>query len=238
MGAGLTVVRQSYGVNTDMDMNLAWSYRLEMGENKLQFGLLGNLRHVAIDYTKLNQKNPGEDPVFNQNGGRTTDSKPNFGAGMMYTTPTYFFGLSVPRLLKYDIDDGTGAENTLTYGQIFYGTAGYVFDLANEMKFKPSTLVRVSPGSAVNFDLNGEVLFNEVLWLGLSFRSNAVRWVPNATVVMAQFQINDFLKAGYSADFSLVGNLGRAGGWVGTHEILVNMNFALFDEHAVQTIYF
>lgn len=235
MGVGVTFLNDQYAITSRNEFNLAYSYKLTMGEKKLSFGLQGGFSALRMDYGRLNPKDA--DDVNFSTAENITDSKPNFGFGAMYATPLYFVSLSVPKLLGHDVDDGT-ETTTNRYRSHIYLHTGYIFDLANEIKIKPSVLVKYVNGSPVNIDINGSILLEESLWLGLSFRNSSADLIPNSLVIMSQLQVTDLIKVGYSYDFIFNNDLRRAAGWFSTHEFMVNVNFPLFDQQAVQTVYY
>src|SRR5699024_12533451 len=83
---------------------------------------------------------------------------PNIGAVFLYYTDHWYVGFSVPNLLESKHLDADGHE----FGKEarhFFATAGYVFDITNNFKLKPSTLVKSAFGSPISFDVNLNALF-------------------------------------------------------------------------------
>lgn len=239
MGAGITVARESYGITTNTEIQAAFAYHLRLKEDKLNFGVLGSFNRYNIDYSsdKLNT-NPefASDPNIDQTSS-IIESSPNFGFGAMYTAKRYFVGVSVPKIVSVNIED-ENTSSSLNFLRHYYLTGGYIIKLSSGAIIKPSALVRIPSGAAntpTNIDLNGSVLLKEKLWLGTSFRTSTKGQILSSVVLMAQIQLNDFIKFGYSMDTYTGGELLRASKFA-THEVMLNINFPVFGSQAVQEI--
>jgi len=91
-----------------------------------------------------------------------------------YSIPTgrnrIYASLSAPRILNNDSNTNRDFEalDNISY----YFTAGGVIDLTKAVKFKPAVLIKATNGAPVSYDLTGNFLFNEKIWLGGSYRIN------------------------------------------------------------------
>lgn len=72
--------------------------------------------------------------------------------------------------------------------------AGYVFDLTQDIKFKPAVLSKLVVGTPLQVDISGNFLFNEKLMIGIAYRWSA------ALSAMVGFQISDGMYIGYGYD--------------------------------------
>jgi hypothetical protein len=81
----------------------------------------------------------------------------------------------------------------------------------------------------VEFDINANLLYDEVLWLGLSYKSS------KQVVMLTQFKINDQLQFGYSYTIS-AGPIRTAE--LGSHEVMVNYRFWYNKRGVVSPRYF
>ena len=104
---------------------------------------------MDVDYTKLNIYDD-TDPRFQNN----VDNKlqPQIGAGVYYNTDRFYAGVSVPNFLTtkhYDESNLTDPDfQTVAAERLHYFfITGYVFDLSENLKFKPATLVKLVSGS-------------------------------------------------------------------------------------------
>ncbi len=250
MGAGITVSKESYGITSNTEVQLALAYHLRFRENKLNFGVTGGFNNYSIDFANrgsdVNNANAhkllikSEDP--NLQNVTFRKNAPNFGFGAIYTAKHFFAGVSIPKFIATEIS----SENKVTAIQFlrhYYITGGYVIKLVSGVVVKPSLLFRVVDkvqntagveGTRVNIDMNISAYFKEKIWVGASFRKTD-RKTLGSVVLMGQVQLNDYLKAGYSFDVPTDSQLRRAGR-LATHEIMLNINFPLLDKQATQEI--
>ena len=94
----------------------------------------------------------------------------------------------------------------------YYLTAGYLFDLSTNVKFKPSFLIKEGKGAPTNYDINAMFLFMEQLWVGGSYRSNMKIWNDNlqeglnkrnAVAAIIEIFPTERLRLGYAYDHNL-----------------------------------
>ncbi len=204
MGLGLTIVHDQLGPAVESNVTIDYSYTINTSDvAQLSFGLKGGLDVLDVDFTKLNIADQGD--VFEQN----VDSKlqPQIGAGVYYNTEKFYAGLSVPNFLntkhfeESEISNIIGNPNNFT-GQTtaaerlhYFMIAGYVFDINENLKFKPATLVKVVSGSPLEWDASANFLINEKFTIGASYRWSA------AISAMAGFQVSDEIFIGVAYDY-------------------------------------
>ena len=213
---GLMADYLTYGVTKDVGIYAFYAYSVRMGKGKLSMGLKGGLDLSNTNYNRLQfpDGNPA-DPLL------TGDMKytlPNVGAGLYYYTDKYFAGLSVPSLLTYRRDEADQFKVTPDYTHFkTYFSAGTVIRFADAFKVKPSVLVRYSMQEPLEVDLNANLIFGDLLWVGSSYRM-----AEKAVVALLDLQITPQLKLGYSYDYQL-GHLSNYTS--GTHEVSIRYEF-------------
>ena len=153
------------------------------------------------------------DVAFNENINRTY---PNIGIGAFYFTDHYYLGLSAPNMLSTKhIENENGVVATGVQSVHYYFTGGYVFDINENLKFKPAFMGKAVKGSPLALDITANVLINEKLEAGLGYR------VGDAVSELVNFRVTPDLRIGYAYDYtkSILGSYNS-----GSHEI-----FILFD---------
>lgn len=199
MGLGLSIVRDEIGPAVESNVNIDYSYTINTSDAaELSFGLKAGLDLLDVNFNKLNIFD--ENDVFEQN----IDNKiqPQIGAGVYFNTDKFYAGLSVPNFLtskhfdestleNYDFDDDVAPAERLHYFLI----AGYVFDINENLKFKPATLVKAVSGSPLQWDASANFLIYDKLTLGASYRWSA------ALSAMAGFQVSDQIFIGFGYDY-------------------------------------
>lgn len=196
VGLGLTVVNDKIGPTSENNFAVDFSYRFNVSENyKLSFGLKGSANILNVDFTKLNIYNPA-DPRFQNNiDNRFTT---NVGAGIYLNSDKSYIGLSIPYLLESKHYDGTATNSSSTFiaseKQHFYLIAGHVFDVNDNLQFKPSLLTKMVQGAPLQVDLSGNFLINKKFSAGLAYRLNA------SFSALAGFQASKSVFIGYAYD--------------------------------------
>ncbi|WP_173967064.1 PorP/SprF family type IX secretion system membrane protein [Flavobacterium collinsii] len=214
VGLGLSVLSHKIGPSNETSISADMSYNIRLNYNyRLFFGLKGSADVLNVDYTKLNQYNPG-DPNFQYN--INNDFAPNIGVGLYLQSEQTYIGISAPRLLETYNNSG----NTTSQVQRrihYYFMAGHVFDLSQDIKFKPALLTDFTAGNALQVNVSGNFLIYEKLTLGVAYRWSA------ACSALVGFQITNGLFAGYAYDADTT-NLGNYNS--GSHEIFLRFELS------------
>lgn len=231
VGLGMLVIHDQLSVINQTGVHFSYAYRLPITRNKatLSFGLQGGVSMYRAEYSQLelynNGSNGGVDQVFSQD---IREARPNIGAGIFYSARLWYLGLSMPSMANNVFE--RGADYTTIYQSVpIILNGGYVFSLNRVLKLKPNFLFKVVDQKPVEFDINANLLYDEVLWLGLSYKSS------KQVVLLTQFKINDQLQFGYSYTIS-AGPIRTAE--LGSHEVMVNYRFWYNKRGVVSPRYF
>ncbi len=203
VGLGFSYINDNLGGENTNYFYGDFSYSIPVGrEAKLAFGL-------KAGFTNYNLDNPDpNDPFFNDN---FTKWSPNFGAGLYMSTNLWFLGISAPRILNTDI---SGGEFQALERNSYYAIGGVVFDIAPDLKLKPSVITKFTNGAPITYDLSAHLLFNEKLWIGASYRFNDA----NNFGAIIDYQIAQSFRIGYAYDLPTSTFRPYSSG---THEILL-----------------
>jgi type IX secretion system PorP/SprF family membrane protein len=167
VGLGLSAIKDQLGPVKETNVFIDFSYTLQMSERtKLALGLKAGATFHDVGLTDLDLQQPG-DPFFAND---INNTYPNVGAGAFLYGDNYYFGLSVPNMLNSVHLD----ENGLQYGSEvnhYFVTAGYVFQATDDIKIKPSTMIKSAFGAPTSIDLNLNALFMEKFEVGASYRT-------------------------------------------------------------------
>ena len=225
-GIGISFVNDRIGPSDENAISADISYTIPTSETyKLSFGVKGTANLLNVDYTKLNRYDL-TDPQFQNN----IDNKfsPNIGAGIYFHSDKLYAGLSVPNFLEtehYDDNVAATAKERMHY----YFIGGYVFDLSENIKFKPAFLSKVVSGAPLQLDLTANFMFNEKFILGAAWRWDA------ALSGLAGFQVNENWMIGYAydAETTKLANYNS-----GSHEIFLRYEFKGKTEKVVSPRFF
>lgn len=200
------------------------AYRIRTGKDtRLSFGLTGGVNYFQADLASLSTVEA--EPV---NGNISGKALPNFGFGLYWHSTRYYVGLSAPKLLENTIgEDGVVATNKEF--RHYFAMAGYVMDISQDLKFKPSVMLRVVEGAPLSMDVNASFLLRDRVWFGAMYR------IGNAFGFMAQYQVNEQLRLGYAFDLTTT----RIGSYnAGTHEIMLSYDFKFSKGRTISPRYF
>lgn len=215
LGLGIIIQNDKIGVNRETQFNTNYAYRIDMGTGNLSFGLGAAINLRKASWSDLIVLDPGDENFL-------IDSKtfimPNFSFGTYYSNQNFFAGFSIPRLLgqKFDFNKNKYVLTTNMKDNSYLFNLGFVFDLTRNLKFLPSSLVVVSPGNSILYDLNANFRIMDRFWAGVSYRSD------RSVNALFQIQINDQIKFAYTYDM----DFGRLKSFSsGSHEIMFRYEF-------------
>ncbi|MEL1243262.1 type IX secretion system membrane protein PorP/SprF [Flavobacterium sp. DGU11] len=209
VGLGLSVVNDRLGPSNETYVNGNFSYTIPLGlDTKLAFGLRAGARMLNIDWSKGRYYQEG-DPLLNTNINNKIN--PTIGSGIYVYDEKWYAGVSVPNFLRSDYYDDV-QESTVSDRLHYYVMGGYVFDLTEDVKFKPAVLAKIVSGSPIIVDASANFLIQNVVTLGASYR-----W-DDSVSALAGFQITKGIFAGYSYDYSVT-QLNKYND--GSHEIIL-----------------
>lgn len=219
-GLGVSFVNDNIGPTQENAISADISYIIPLnGEYKLAFGIKGTANFYSLDVNKLTIFQQG-DPEFQNLNGKIS---PNFGTGVYYYSDKFYVGASVPnfnRTKYYDANEVSINSKEVHY----YLISGYVFDLSESIKFKPSFMTKFSEGSPFQADINANFMFNEKFVVGASYR------LESAVSALVGFQFSNswFLGYGYDLETTKLSNYNS-----GSHEIF--LRYEIFKNTRIST---
>lgn len=216
-GWGFQFYNDKLGVERSTGVNGMLSSRLKISEEaNLSGGIMLGLMNYRVDLFSLSQQAYQQnDPVYFNNFSKLM---PTLGLGLFYNTDKFYLGASLPSILMSRITDLDLIKSGLqkTNKQHIFINSGYVFDINEDVKLKPSTMVKIVSGAPIEFDFNTNIWLKDMVGFGVSYRTG------DAILGMAEVQINNNLRFGYAYD-KTISPLKYYNN--GTHEILVRYEF-------------
>ena len=121
---------------------------------------------------------------------------PLAGAGLYYNDDKFYAGFSAPDLVVFSKVKNYNADKSLfQVNEIHYFlTAGYSFDINDEVQLKPSFLLKATSGAPLEADINTNLWLKNILGLGLSYRTS------ESILGLAEIQLTSQLRFGYAYD--------------------------------------
>lgn len=227
IGVGVSFINDELGYENFSYLYGDFSYTLPVGKvAKLAFGLKAGFTQYSIDQELLDDQSVIDDPFYNDVSDRWS---PNVGLGLYYHSTKWYLGLSAPRILNTDYNNGR--RGTIDYVALerisYYFTGGYVFNLSDTTQFKPAMLLKATNGAPLSFDMTANFLFNEKFWIGGSYRINESAAAIGA---ITDFQVSKQMRIGYAYEYPISDIRPYTSG---THEVL--LMFELFKSRRIKS---
>ena len=214
LAAGFSAIADTYGPVSEQNIYADLSYTITTSEEgRFAFGLKGGI--TLFDVGLLSkiippQTVPGVDRLFQDD---INEIFPNFGAGVYYYTDKFYAGLSAPNLLETKhLEKQSGTITRASEKMHYFFTSGYVFELSETLKLKPSFMAKAVSGAPLSLDVTANMLFNDRLELGLNYR------LDDSIGGLVNFGVTPDLRIGYAYDYT-TSNLGNFNS--GTHEMFL-----------------
>jgi len=211
VGYGLQIYNDQLGIENSTGFQAFYSYKIPFDKSSLTFGLSGGALYYTAELSKAKTIQPG-DPVFQED---VRGILPTAGFGLLYSAEKWYVGLSAPALLKTKI---ISSYNVITSeaSNHYFLTGGYIFNVSSVFKLKPSVMVKAVSGAPIEYDFNMNAWLNDVVGLGVSYRTN------DSFVGMFELQMSPEIRIGYAYDYT-ISNLKTYS--KGTHELLLRYEF-------------
>ncbi len=198
VGLGLSLISDKIGPIEENNVYTDFSYTVNLGgQSKLALGLkagatfqkIGLFSDIGNGYTQ--QPN---DNAFSEN---SSNIKLNVGSGLFFYTNKYYLAFSVPNMLNSKHLDITKNGQQYKFGsetQHYFLTSGYVFDLSENTKFKPSFMLKSAFKAPTSLDCSANFLFFEKYEIGATYR------LQDSFGAMVNFAVTPSIRIGYAYD--------------------------------------
>lgn len=226
IGVGLSVLNDKIGPINNTSIYGDFAYILQVSPKaKLALGLSAgmNILQASLQGIKLDEQT---DAAFQDN--INSHVTPNFGFGAYYYRDRFYVGLSIPNLLEnnYAVQH-TGNTLVGKEKRHYFFIAGTMLKLAENLSFKPTTYVKVTPGAPIEADLTASFILMKKLLVGAMFRTG------DAFGALVGLDLTDQFHIGYSYDWSY--GLQNFKYHQGSHEILLRYDFIFFDKKRIRS---
>ncbi len=214
VGLGLYLYRDEIGPTIDQGVMGTYAYRIQTSNGWFSMGIQGGIKYFDYNWGMINTQHPDE--VFLPQDIRKIS--PDFNLGFYYQTNRFFAGISSKQLLEneYGVMEYEGKNTFSRLSRHFYAMSGAAIPLNDRMVFRPSVLVKYVKNAPVQTDINGSILFNDIFWVGMSYRFN------QAVTFLTEIHITKAIRLGYSFDL-YVNDLQLYN--KGSHEIRLGFDF-------------
>jgi type IX secretion system PorP/SprF family membrane protein len=228
IGVGLSVFNDKIGPTNKTSIIGDFAYRMNLTKkSKLALGLSAgaNIFRSSLSSLQLDQQS---DPTFQNNiSNRIT---PSIGFGVYYSRERFYAGISTPNLLENkltSIKQTDGSSLISKEQRHYFLIAGAVFNLTDDLAFKPTTLIKVTAAAPIQADVTASFIIMKRLLLGVMYRTG------DAVGGLIGFNVTDQLHIGYSYDWSY--GLKTPAYNKGSHEITLRYDFIFASKKQIHT---
>lgn len=227
-GVGLTVISDELGPLKSTYAKLALSYRRRIMQGVISVGLEAGLfsQSISPNWVTVDRGGVGDgsnDIVLPD--AQTSGAAFDLGAGVYYYTNDLYVGISSTHLNQPTLEESLekkALESPGTYGfkqvRHYYVMAGYYYGISSgigDLELQPSLFAKTD-GVSTQLDINMNVLWNNLAWLGASYRPG------DAVAALTGIKLDKYLpglKVGLAYDFNTSELADYSNG---TIEVLVN----------------
>ena len=174
MEAGISFINDRLGDGIINESTIAadYAYILKLNETtKISLGLKAGLNLFNTNFDGLYLPDGTTvganslDPAFDN----IKQTYLNLGAGAFLYDENYYLGISVPNFLpNKHLKDNDGVQAIGVDEMHLFITGGYVFEINDDLKFKPATMLKMVQGAPLSFDLTANFLINNRFEAGSS----------------------------------------------------------------------
>ena len=186
LGVGFSILNDQAGVLRQVLTFLDIAYHIPINKtSKIGIGVKGGLNFISANLVDVQNIDP-DDPAFVENQSNTL---PNLGFGLFYSSKHIYAGLSTPKMIENTFFNSInlGSEATAYYFQL-----GGNFELNREFQMKPSVIGAFVEGSPISVESTLLVEYVETIAVGAFFR------YEGSIGSMLQYKPNEQLVVGYA----------------------------------------
>ena len=225
-GAGLHILNDEIGFETNLSINLSYAYRMDAGPGKLGIGIGFGMINSSLDAEWFIPAGDSYTPATGDPSipaGNESVLTPDFSLGFFYYTEELYIGFSATHINESVIE--YTPEATPFLSRHYYLSAGYSLPLENpSFNVLPSLLLQ-SDGVMSQLNLGSIIDYEGKIWGGVFYR------LGSAIVGMAGVELYNGIHIGYSYDFSTTAIRSHN---KGTHEFMLRYCFDLDLDRSAQ----
>ena len=190
-GVGLNIVKDNIASFSNLGVQASYAYRTQLGFGQIGMGMSVGMYQSGLNGGALRPSQSG-DPVVPT--GDVQGSKLDIGAGLYFNNQNMYIGISSAHMTEPTIEWTDGQNFDLT--RHYFLISGYNYEINSLLSLHPSIYLK-HDGSTSQLDVNTNLIYNERLWSGLSYR------VDEGIILLAGMQVNEDLKFGLAYDLTI-----------------------------------
>ena len=214
MGFGGYIYNDVTGPTSRTGITGSYAYNIEVSNDiRVSGGISFGLLQFKLDGAQLTIKEQSDlaiQPIV------YSSYVPDASIGFYAYADEWYAGFSVSQLLnnKLKIFEEKNGLNKLK--SHFYLTGGYKYEINRDLVAEPSVIIKGTSPGVYQFDLTARVLYQDLVWGGLSYR------LKDAISILLGYVYDEKFYFGYAYDIG-INDLRSYNS--GTHEIMIGYRF-------------
>jgi len=222
-GFGISLSNNSIGIQERVQVAGQYALKLKLKKSHFNIGLQISGRRYTTDFTNPTlvaldgfENDPSIDRVIYNN------TVINLGIGVLYESKNIYAGISIPRLVRGDIDFES-INNVSREARHIYVMVGSKLDLAENWIYNPQFFFKLAENSPFNLDFLSMFSYQDKIFIGGNLRSGGLQrsFIESFNMILG-FQFTNSIFAGMSYDFNF-GDISQFEN--GSFELLLKYNF-------------
>ena len=210
-GVTLSVMKDKIPYEDNINLNLGYSYHLDLGSGILGIGMAFNMLNRTVDFGKFHPT-VDNDPILPT--GEESDMLLDANFGLYWQVPeTFYIGMSITNLFQSKgkmLVENAGTTASFMGDRTLYFMAGYEYQFNNPVFVLLPSLCLMTDFASTQINAGAKLLYNEKVWFGLNYR------YQESVAAMVGFKFKD-LQLSYSYDINTMGIAVQ-----GSHEVCVS----------------
>lgn len=206
-GLGFLLLNDEIGFTRATQVGANYAYHVQVGnQTYLSAGISATARQYRIDWTEARATDSGDGNIPDIS--QSSKMMANFGTGLMLYNERFYVGLSVPRLMRNQLDfgDQLGGATTASREDIHtYLMGGMLFPLTEQLSLKPAVLVKYVPDAPLDVDLHASLVYKKLVSVGATYRTGGSQTAAYGESIdlLASVQATPHFRLGMAYDFTL-----------------------------------
>lgn len=215
-GATLSIMKDQIAYENNINVNLGYSFHMDLGGGTLGIGLAFNMLNRTVDFSQFHP-NVENDPIIP--AGEESDMLLDANFGLFWQVPeTFYIGMSITNLFESKgkmLVENAGTTASFMGDRTFYLMVGYEYQFNNPVFVLLPSLCLMSDIASTQINAGAKLLYNEKVWFGLNYR------YQESIAAMVGFKFKD-VQISYSYDVNTMGIAVQ-----GSHEVCVSYLFKM-----------
>lgn len=210
-GASLSIMKDQIGFEDNINVNLGYSYHLDLGPGVLGMGLALNMINRSVDFGQF-KPTVDNDPALPT--GEQSAMLVDASFGLFWQIPeSFYIGISATNLFESkgkELLENSSTSASFMGDRTFYLTAGYEYQFNNPLYVLLPSICLMSDIASTQINAGAKLFYNNKFWFGVNYR------YQESVAAMVGFKIND-IQISYSYDINTMGLAVQ-----GSHEVCVS----------------